>query len=157
MTCATSGKPKPNIKWTKVGSSDFLYNASLLAVVNVTRPGTANSRIQYQCIASNGVGTPATATASIIVNCKYVGKIVIHCALLFNVKYFSPFLCLPSSEICFDESAYHLFFLLFLLQLGDGFSSVLEIIYDPAGDHRDDLIIMFRSALTKGYHSKCQL
>ncbi|XP_066024489.1 fibroblast growth factor receptor 2-like isoform X2 [Pocillopora verrucosa] len=68
LTCATSGKPKPNIKWSKVGSSDFLSNASLLAVVNVTRPRTANSRIQYQCIASNGVGTPATATASIIVN-----------------------------------------------------------------------------------------
>ncbi|CAH3162619.1 unnamed protein product, partial [Pocillopora meandrina] len=41
---------------------------SLLTVVNVTSPRTANSRIQYQCIASNGVGTPATATASIIVN-----------------------------------------------------------------------------------------
>ena len=154
MTCATSSKPKPNIKWTKVGSSDFLSNASLLTVVNVTRPRTANSRIQYQCIASNGVGTPATATASIIVNCKYVGKIVIHCALLFNVKYFSPFLCLLSSEICFDESAHHLFF---LLQFGDGFSSVLESIYDPAEVHRDDLIIMFRFALTKGYHWKCQL
>lgn len=155
MTCATSGKPKPNIKWSKVGSSDFLSNASQLAVVNVTRPGTANSRIQYQCIASNGVETPATATASIIVNCKYVGKIVIHCALLFNVKYFSPFLCLLSSEICFDESVHHLVF--FLLQFGDGFSSVLEIFYDPAEDHRDDLIIMFRFALTKGYHWKCQL
>ncbi|XP_066024475.1 fibroblast growth factor receptor 3-like isoform X3 [Pocillopora verrucosa] len=68
LTCAASGQPKPSIKWTKVGSSDFLSNASLLTVVNVTRPRTANSRTQYQCIASNGVGTPATATASIIVN-----------------------------------------------------------------------------------------
>ena len=97
MTCAASGQPKPRIKWTKVGSSDFLSNTSLLTVVNVTRPRTANSRIQYQCIASNGVGTPASATASIIVNCKYVGKIVIRCALLFDVKYFLPFLCLLSS------------------------------------------------------------
>ena len=92
MTCAPSGKPNPSIKWIKVGSSDFLSNASLLTVVNVTRPRTANSRIQYQCIASNGVETPAIATASIIVNCKYVGKIVIHCALLFDVEYFFPFL-----------------------------------------------------------------
>ena len=91
MTCSASGKPKPSIKWTKVGSSDFLSNASLLTVVNVTRPRTANSRIQYQCIASNGVGTPIMATASITVNCKCVGKIVIHCALLFDVEYFSPF------------------------------------------------------------------
>ena len=89
MTCAASGKPNPSIKWTKVGSSDFLSNASLLTVVNVTRPRTANSKIQYQCMASNGVETPATATASIIVNCKYIGKIVIHCALLFDVEYFS--------------------------------------------------------------------
>ena len=91
MTCAASGQPKPSIKWTKVGISDFLSNASLLIVVNVTRPRTANNKIQYQCIASNGVGTPATATASIVVNCKYEGKIVIRCALLFDVKYFFPF------------------------------------------------------------------
>ena len=91
MTCAASGKPNPSIKWTKVGSSDFLSNASLLTVVNVTRPRTANSKIQYQCMASNGVETPATATASIIVNCKYVAKIVIHCALLFDVEYFPLF------------------------------------------------------------------
>ena len=91
MTCAASGKPKPSIKWIKVGSSDFLSNASLLTVVNVTRPRTANSKIQYQCMASNGVETPATATASIIVNCKYVGKIVVLCALLFDVEYFPPF------------------------------------------------------------------
>ena len=91
MTCAASGKPKPGIKWTKVGSFDFLSNASLLTVVNVTRPRTTNGRIQYQCIANNGVGTPATATASIIVNCKYRGKIAIRCALLFDVKYFFPF------------------------------------------------------------------
>ena len=101
MTCAASGKPNPSIKWTKVGSSDFLSNASLLTVVNVTRPTTANCRIQYQCIASNGVGTPAAATASIIVNCKYEGKIVIRCVLLFDFEYFSPFWCLLSSEIFF--------------------------------------------------------
>ena len=91
MTCVASGKPKPSIEWSKVGSSDILSNASLLTVLNVTRPRTANSRIQYQCVASNGVGTPTMATASITVNCKYVGKIVIHHALLFDFEYFSPF------------------------------------------------------------------
>ena len=104
MTCAASGKPKPGIKWIKVGSFDFLSNVPLLTVVNVTRPRTANRTIQYQCIASNGVETPATATASIIVNCKYVGKIVIHCGLLYDFEYVSPFSCLLSSEICFGES-----------------------------------------------------
>ena len=101
MTCAASGKPNPNIKWTKVGSSDFLSNASLLTVVNATRPKTANSRIQYQCIASNGVGTPATATASVIVNCKYEGKIVIRCVLLFVVEYFPLFDVFSVQRFCF--------------------------------------------------------
>ena len=55
------------------------------------RPRTTNSKIQYQCMTSNGEETPATATASIIVNCKYVGKIVIHCALLFDLEYFPLF------------------------------------------------------------------
>ena len=91
LTCAATGKPNPSIKWIKVGSSDFLSNASLLTVMNVTRPRATNRKIQYQCMASNGVETPATATASIIVKCKYVGKIVIHCALLFDVECFSPF------------------------------------------------------------------
>ena len=91
LTSAASGQPKPSIKCTKAGSSDSLSNASLLTVVNETRPRTANSRVQYQCIASNGVGTPTLATASITVNCNYVGKTVVHYALLFNFEYFSSF------------------------------------------------------------------
>jgi len=39
--------------------------------VNVSRPGTPDNMIQYQCTASNGVGTPATATSTIDVHCKY--------------------------------------------------------------------------------------
>ncbi|XP_022793668.1 fibroblast growth factor receptor 3-like isoform X2 [Stylophora pistillata] len=68
LTCAAFGKPKPSITWTKVGSSDVVSNALLLIIENITRPRTANSKIGYQCIASNGVGTPAIATASITVN-----------------------------------------------------------------------------------------
>ncbi|XP_022793286.1 MAM domain-containing glycosylphosphatidylinositol anchor protein 2-like [Stylophora pistillata] len=68
LTCAASGKPKPSIKWTKVDSSDVPHNGLLLTIVNITRPRTTNSRIEYQCMAINGVGTPAIATASITVN-----------------------------------------------------------------------------------------
>ena len=127
LTCAASGKPKPSIKWTKVGSSDFLSNASQLTVENVTRPRAANSKIQYQCMVRNGVEAPATATASIIVNCKYLGTIAIHCASLFDIECFSPFLISPQFDL-FSESYLSLFF---LLHFGNGFSSVLEIIYDP--------------------------
>ncbi len=71
LTCNASGKPDPSISWTKVGRPEVLSNTSSLTIVNVSRPGTPDNMIQYQCTASNGVGTPATATATINVHCKY--------------------------------------------------------------------------------------
>ena len=41
-------------------------------MVNVSRPGTADNVIQYQCSGDNGVGIPAMAVANITVLCKYV-------------------------------------------------------------------------------------
>ena len=38
--------------------------------MNITRPGTPDSVIQYQCTASNGVERPAKAVANITVHCK---------------------------------------------------------------------------------------
>ena len=71
LTCNAFGKPEPSITWTGLGSSEVLSNISTLTIVNVSRPGTPDNMIQYQCTASNGVGTPATATATINVLCKY--------------------------------------------------------------------------------------
>ena len=65
-----SGKPAPVIAWTKGGSSQVLSHTSLLSVVNVSRPGTADNTIQYQCKASNGVETPATVTVNVTVHCE---------------------------------------------------------------------------------------
>ena len=70
LTCNTSGKPQPVITWTKLGSSEVLSNTSSLTIVNVSRPGTSDNMIQYQCTASNGVETPATATVNCSVHCK---------------------------------------------------------------------------------------
>ena len=70
LTCDASGKPEPAVTWTKVGSSKMLSNTSLLTIVNVSRPGTPDNMIQYQCTASNGVGTPATASSTVDVYCK---------------------------------------------------------------------------------------
>ena len=70
FTCTASGKPKPKIAWTKVGNATVIADTPLVPVV-VDRPGTADNMIQYQCTASNGVKTPATATVNITVYCKY--------------------------------------------------------------------------------------
>ena len=70
LLCNASGKPAPVIAWTKAGSSQVLSHTSLLSVVNVSRPGTADNMIQYQCKASNGVKTPATATVNVTVHCE---------------------------------------------------------------------------------------
>ena len=72
LICNASGKPKPSITWTKVGSSDVLSTDAQLPIVNVSRPGTPDNMIQYQCTANNGVGTPATATVNVTVHCKYL-------------------------------------------------------------------------------------
>ena len=56
--------------WTMVGSSEVLPNTSSHTIVNVSRPGTPDNMIQYQCTASNGVETPATATVNVTVHCE---------------------------------------------------------------------------------------
>ena len=71
LTCNVSGKPEPTITWTKQGSGVVLSNTSSLDVLNVSRHDATDDIIQYQCKASNGVGTPATATVNVTVYCKY--------------------------------------------------------------------------------------
>ena len=70
LFCNASGKPKPSITWRKVGSSEVLSYTSVLTVLNVRRPGTPDSMIQYQCTTSNGVESPVTARANVNVQCK---------------------------------------------------------------------------------------
>ena len=71
LTCNGSGEPEPSISWTRIGSSNVLSVSPSLTIVNVSRSGTADNMIQYQCTVSNGVGTPATATVYVTVVCKY--------------------------------------------------------------------------------------
>ena len=72
LTCNVTGKPQPIISWTELGSSEVLSNTSSLTIVNVSRPEIPDNMIQYQCTASNGVGTPTTATVNVTVHCKYI-------------------------------------------------------------------------------------
>jgi len=72
LASIVTGKPDPAIEWTKVGDSEVLSNTSSLTIVNVSRPGTPDNMIQYQCTASNGVETPATETVNVTVHCESV-------------------------------------------------------------------------------------
>ena len=75
LTCNASGVPYPLIRWTRIGQSTVLSQNSSLTVANVRRPGNPDNLIQYQCTASNGVESPATAIANVTVYCKYFGKL----------------------------------------------------------------------------------
>ena len=81
LTCNTRGVPSPAITWTLIGQSGVVSQNSSLTVVNVRRPGLPDNIIQYQCTASNGVESPATATANITVRCKYLNKGVLKVGL----------------------------------------------------------------------------
>ena len=71
LACNTSGIPSPLIRWVHIGQSGVVSRNSSLTVVNVSRSGTPNSMVQYQCTARNGVGSPAVDVANITVHCKY--------------------------------------------------------------------------------------
>ena len=70
LSCNASGKPSPIIRWTRLNDSTVFPQGSSISVANVTRPGTPDNMIQYQCTASNGVKSPAKAVANITVHCK---------------------------------------------------------------------------------------
>ena len=93
LSCNASGKPEPVIAWSKVGESTVLSQASSLTVTNVRRPETPENLIQYQCKASNGVESPATAIVNITVHCKYH-----HYFVLFE---FWVFYCHVTHFYCF--------------------------------------------------------
>ena len=72
LVCNATGKPKPNITWTKVEGNDT-DSAPLLPLVdgkyvlsNIQR--SANGT--YRCTANNGVGTPVNRTVRVRVECK---------------------------------------------------------------------------------------
>ena len=74
LSCNASGKPSPIITWTQVGDSKVFPQGSSITVLNVSRPGTPDNIIRYQCTASNGVESPVEAVAKVSVHCKYNKK-----------------------------------------------------------------------------------
>ena len=74
LICNVSGvpSPSPSVFWTEVGSPVILSRKISLTFANVTRPGTRDNLIQYQCTARNGLGTSSTTTVSFAVHCEFM-------------------------------------------------------------------------------------
>ena len=71
LSCNATGKPKPNIAWTRVwengtDSGELISVEEFYVISNTGR----SSNGTYRCTASNGVGTPANKTTEVIVECK---------------------------------------------------------------------------------------
>ena len=71
LYCNTTGKPAPNITWTRVledgTNSQVLFVGSPWHIVNIRRNFTG----QYCCTADNGIGSPVNHTFLVNVLCKY--------------------------------------------------------------------------------------
>ena len=66
LHCNATGKPAPNITWTKDGSQTVLHHGETYSIVNIQRQAAGD----YTCTAWNGVGEKANATATVTVHCE---------------------------------------------------------------------------------------
>ena len=67
LFCNSTGKPPPNITWTRVSEDEVLFVGNPWPIVNINRTYSRT----YRCIADNGVPTPVNSTISINVLCEY--------------------------------------------------------------------------------------
>ena len=70
LYCDASGKPAPNITWTRVfdnGSErKVLHRATTWKILNINRTDAGT----FRCIANNGAGNPASQAIEVNVLCK---------------------------------------------------------------------------------------
>ena len=71
LSCNATGKPEPNITWTRVwengtDSGALQSEDGYLVMANISR----SSNGTYRCTAFNGVGEPVNQTVTVIVRCK---------------------------------------------------------------------------------------
>ena len=67
LFCNSTGKPPPNITWTRVSEDEVLFVGNPWHIVNINRTYSGT----YRCIADNGVLSPVNSTVSINVLCEY--------------------------------------------------------------------------------------
>ena len=63
LNCTADGNPTPNITWTRLSDNSVV-------TFPLTITGKQDEGV-YECTADNGIGTPATAVVSIVVESKY--------------------------------------------------------------------------------------
>ncbi len=70
LFCEASGKPAPNITWTKVledgSNSEVQRQGPTLDFSNISRTASGT----YRCTASNGIGNPVSQKVTVNVLCK---------------------------------------------------------------------------------------
>ena len=67
LFCNSTGKPPPNITWTRVSEDEVLFVGNPWHISNIIRTYSRT----YRCIADNGVPSPVNSTISINVLCEY--------------------------------------------------------------------------------------
>jgi len=71
LFCDATGKPTPNVTWTRVlkngTDSDVEVFGNPWVIVNISRTVTGT----YRCTAYNGIGNPVSHSLYINVTCKY--------------------------------------------------------------------------------------
>ena len=76
LICEATGKPKPNITWTKVlenGSKTGVpHQEAFLNLTNINR----NDSGLFDCTAYNGFGNPDSQAVNVDVTCKYTVYII---------------------------------------------------------------------------------
>ena len=83
LFCNATGKPAPNITWTRVSEDEVLFVGNPWNISNINR----NYSGTYLCVADNGVSSPVNSTISINVLCKYTFYYQLHASLI--LIYFS--------------------------------------------------------------------
>ena len=92
LACVASGRPEPNITWTKEkpgnqGNTGVVQDGKVLTITNINRTDAGD----YTCRAYNGFGKPENRTVYVIVPSEYALK-----KALSNVKHRCNFLILFS-------------------------------------------------------------
>ena len=75
LTCEASGKPEPNITWTKEktgnqGNTGLLQEGKVLTIKEISR----NDSGTFNCAAYNGFGEADSQTVHVNVTCEYALK-----------------------------------------------------------------------------------
>ena len=67
LFCNATGKPTPNITWTRVSKDEVLFVGNPWPIANINRIYSGT----YRCTANNGVPSPVNSTISVNVLCEY--------------------------------------------------------------------------------------